>query len=133
MIKALQIFCGCCGRIFGVCRHCYRAQKYCSDYCRTAGYRQTHREAQSTYRQTDNGKQQHCEAEKRRRKKKKKELKRTRGISALIKACMCISMTIKSLFKNYDPERGKGNCSVCGKEFLITPNSIEVIDPYLLL
>jgi hypothetical protein len=60
-------------------------------------------------------------------------LKRTSGISGLIKVCMCFSMTIKSLFKNYDPERGKGNCSICGKEFLIRPNCIETIDPWLLL
>ena len=129
MIEALRIFCGCCGRIFGICRPCYRGQRYCSDQCRTAGYQQTHREAQSNYRQRDKGKLQHCESEKRRRKRKKEELKTTKGISAIIKeACMCVSMTIKSLFKNYDPERGKGNCSICGKDFLISPNCIEIVD-----
>jgi hypothetical protein len=60
-------------------------------------------------------------------------LKKTRGISGLIKACVCFSMTIKSLFKNYDPERGKGICSICGKDFLISSNCIETIDPWLLL
>jgi hypothetical protein len=129
MIKALKIFCGCCGRIFGVCRDCYRGHKYCSDHCRIAGYLQSHLEAQGRYRQTGKGKQQHCESEKRRRKKKKKELKTTRAISGLKKACMCFSMTIKSLFKNYDSEKGKGNCSICGKDFLISSNCIEIIDP----
>ena len=128
MIKALQIFCGCCGRIFGVCRDCYRGHKYCSDACRIAGYYQSHREAQSNYRQTGKGRKQHSESEKRRRKRKKTELKRIRVIGSLKKACMCFSMTIKSLFKNYDPERGKGNCLNCGKGFLISSNSIEIID-----
>ena len=132
MIKALQIFCGCCGRIFGICRHCYRGQKYCSDQCRTAGYHQTHREAQSNYRQTGKGKKQHCESEKRRRERKKEELKRTWGIGGLKKACMCFSMIIKSLFKNYDPQRGKGNCSICGKGFVLSSNCIEIIEPWPL-
>ena len=132
MIKALQIFCGCCGRIFGVCRDCYRGHKYCSDACRIAGYYQSHREAQSNYRQTGKGKKQHCESEKRRRERKKEELKRTWGISGLKKACMCFSMIIKSLFKNYDPERGKGNCSICGKGFVLSSNCIEIIEPWPL-
>ena len=132
MIKALQIFCGCCGRIFGICRDCYRGHRYCSDACRIAGYHQSHREAQSSYRQTGKGKAQHCESEKRRRKKRKQELKRTRLIGGLKKACMCFSMTIKSLFKNYDPERGKGNCSICGKAFVLSSNCIEIIEPWPL-
>ena len=77
MIEALQIFCGCCGRIFGVCRDCYRGHKYCSDACRTAGYYQNRRKAQSNYRQTGKGKEQHSESEKRRRERKKTELKRS--------------------------------------------------------
>ena len=132
MIEALQIFCGCCGRIFGVCRDCYRGHKYCSDACRTAGYYQNRRKAQSNYRQTGKGKEQHSESEKRRRERKKTELKRTRVIGRLKKACMCFSMIIKSLFKNYDPERGKGNCSICGKGFLISSNRIEIIEPWPL-
>ena len=132
MIKALQIFCGCCGRIFGVCRDCYRGHKYCSDACRIAGYHHSHREAQSNYRQTGKGKKQHCESEKRRRERKKEELKRTWGIGGLKKACMCFSMTIKSLFKNYDRERRKGNCSICGKGFVLSSNCIEIIEPWPL-
>ena len=132
MIEALRIFCGCCGRIFGVCRDCYRGHKYCSDACRIAGYHQSHREAQSNYRQTGKGKKQHCESEKRRRERKKQELKRTWGISGLKKACMCFSMVIKSLFKNYDPERGKGNCSICGKDLVLSSNCIEIIEPWPL-
>jgi hypothetical protein len=56
-------------------------------------------------------------------------LKKNRGIRGLIKACMCFSMTIKSLFKNYDPERGKGICSICGKGFVFSSNCIEIIEP----
>ena len=102
MIKALQIFCGCCGRIFGVCRDCYRGHKYCSDDCRKAGYDQTHREAQSSYRKTAKGKEQHIKSEKKRRKNKK--LKRTKIINSVMNACMCFSMAIKSLFLNYNPD-----------------------------
>jgi hypothetical protein len=57
-------------------------------------------------------------------------LKKTKAISGLIKVCVCFSMTIKSLFKNYDPERGKGICSICGKGFVFSPNCIEIIEPY---
>jgi len=129
MIKALKIFCGCCGRIFGVCRDCYRGQRYCSDDCRIAGYLQTHREAQGNYRQTDKGKKQHIKSEKKRRKNKNKELKRPKIINSVINACMCFSMTIKSLFLNYNPDRGVGSCAICGKDFVISSNFIEIIDP----
>jgi hypothetical protein len=56
-------------------------------------------------------------------------LKKNRSIRGLRKACMCFSMTIKSLFKNYDPERGKGICSICGKGFVFSSNCIEIIEP----
>ncbi len=41
-------------------------------------------------------------------------------------------MTIKSLFKNYAPEKGKGNCSVGGKGFVLSSNCIEIIEPWPL-
>ena len=127
MIQAVQIFCGCCGTIFGICRQCYRNQRYCNDQCRIAGYQQNHREAQCRYMKKDIGKKQHSEAEKRRRKRKKEGAKKKESI--LTKTCMCLSMLIKSLFLNYNPFKKKGNCILCGKDFDINEICIEVIEP----
>ena len=63
----VRIECGWCHLIFCVCRRCFRGQSYCSDECRIAGRRKSHREAQRRYRQTPKGRKKHSEAENRRR------------------------------------------------------------------
>ena len=62
-----KVKCRWCGKIFFVCRCCWRGQGYCSDECRGSSKRKAHQEAQKKYRQTQKGKNQHCEAENRRR------------------------------------------------------------------
>jgi len=108
----LWICCNCCGAVFHLCSCCYRGQVYCSQKCRTAGYRQIHSEAQKQYRQTEKGKKQHCEAEKRRRKRSK-----SAGIieKTISKTCMCLSMILQFLFKKDVNEEGQTKCSICGK------------------
>ena len=49
VVIAVQIGCSCCGRMFAICKSCYRNQKYCSDECRKAGYQERHRIAQRKY------------------------------------------------------------------------------------
>ncbi len=72
-----EVNCRWCGEIFYICRSCWRGQAYCSDQCREAGKRKTRREAQKRYRETEKGKNQHCEAENRRRMGLSKKNKRT--------------------------------------------------------
>ena len=108
-----RFFCKCCGIIFHLGRCCYRGQVYCSKTCRKAGYRQVHAKAQRKYSQTDKGKKQHKEAESRRRKRSKEH----GSVKNMIKkSCICLAMTIRSIFKADVP--GKDNeckCDSCQK------------------
>jgi len=62
-----QVRCRWCGKIFYICRSCFRGQAYCTDECREARNRIAHRKAQKEYRKTAKGKKAHREAENRRR------------------------------------------------------------------
>lgn len=115
MLCGVQIICACCGAFFGVCRPCYRGQVYCSNECRISGTRERRREAWRRYRQKEKGWKQHCEAEARRRKRIKQSEQKYPNM--IVKSCMCLAMRIKMLFKNIDPLRKKGKCSVCGCYF----------------
>ena len=61
------ISCRRCGRIFYICRSCWRGQAYCCDACRRNSQREAHRLAQQRYRQTAKGREVHRQAERRRR------------------------------------------------------------------
>lgn len=65
LLKAVS--CRCCGRIFYICRSCWRGQAYCSNRCRQYAQREAHRLAQQRYRQTEKGRAAHRQAERRRR------------------------------------------------------------------
>ena len=71
-MKLISVFCRWCNAGFCVCRRCWRGQAYCSNECRKAAKRKSHREAQRRYRQTEKGKKAHRLAENRRRKRKKR-------------------------------------------------------------
>ena len=66
----ITIECRYCHQQFGLCRSCYRGQRYCCDQCRKRARRKANRLAQQRYRQTDKGRKAHREAENRRRQKK---------------------------------------------------------------
>jgi len=53
--------------ICGICRHCFRNHKYCSDECRRAGYLENHRKAQKKYSSKKEVKKKHAEDMKKRR------------------------------------------------------------------
>lgn len=113
----IRIYCGCCGRIFYVCRKCYRGQIYCCKECRKAGYREIHREAQRRYRQTGRGKEKHQKAERKRRMKRK-----GCGLAQILyRTCMCISMLIRSMFSKGEDDASEktGCCDFCGASGLI--------------
>jgi len=109
----LKIYCGCCGKVFSICRCCHRGHKYCCDECRIIGFRQVHLEAQKKYRQTPKGKKQHSESEKRRRLRKKRKGKLT---AVTHKICMCLAMVLKSLFQEGDGGQKTGHCLMCSAE-----------------
>ena len=67
ILLLIQIRCRWCRLVFCICRSCFRGQAYCSNPCRIAGKRNSHREAQRRYRRTAKGKKAHREAETRRR------------------------------------------------------------------
>ena len=73
-MKLIRVFCRWCNIGFCVCRCCWRGQAYCSDVCRNAARRASHRKAQQRYRQTEKGKKSHRLAENRRRHRKNKPL-----------------------------------------------------------
>jgi hypothetical protein len=55
-IKLLEEKCRTCGRVFYICRACYRGQVYCSHLCRCKGYRENQRRARKKYRSSQKGK-----------------------------------------------------------------------------
>jgi len=63
----LEITCRWCGRIFCLCRQCWRGHAYCCRGCSSAGKYQVHREAQRRYRKTFKGREAHRKAQRRRR------------------------------------------------------------------
>lgn len=65
LLKAVS--CRWCGRIFYICRSCWRGQAYCRNSCRHHSRREAHQSAQQRYRQTAKGRETHRQAEKRRR------------------------------------------------------------------
>ncbi len=90
MIKQLKIlYCHCCGHIFVLCAHCYRGHKYCSQDCRIAAQRESHRKAQQKYRSTEKGRIYHRDYEKLRRMGKSKG--KIKGISKTIIVQCCES------------------------------------------
>ena len=117
-INILKIYCNCCGKIFYMCRRCYRGHCYCSLECRISGYLQSHRDAQAKYRKTPKGKEQHRSAEERRRDRKENNNK---WIQLFKQSCMCLSMVLKSLYKSDQIEEKEhiGYCDKCGQQGII--------------
>jgi len=114
MIKLLiiRIICKCCGRIFNICRRCYRRQVYCSDECRRAGYLERHRAAQQKYQKSIKGKNKRNEAAKRRRKGQKKY---TGTLRKLMQTCKELMKLIVSKGKRNEDGQNK-KCHICGLE-----------------
>lgn len=50
-----------CRALFYICSQCYRGQRYCSSYCRTQARREQLHRAKRKYRQTPEGRQDHCD------------------------------------------------------------------------
>ncbi len=65
LLKAVS--CRRCGRVFYICRSCWRGQAYCRSSCRKKSQREAHRLAQQRYRRTAKGRETHRQAERRRR------------------------------------------------------------------
>ncbi len=64
-----EIECNYCHSPFYLCRKHYHGHRYCSDECRKAFRGESHRESQSKYRTSGNGRKKNSEGAKRRRKK----------------------------------------------------------------
>jgi len=119
LVPLLEVSCRCCGRLFCVCRCCWRGQRYCCDRCRESARQKAHRESQRRYRQTEKGRKNHREAEKRRRmglSKKSEEIvddagttqshRRHRMESEELKECIARARKLGYRV---------GRCHVCGR------------------
>jgi hypothetical protein len=110
----IEIECRWCHLPFCICRRCYRGHVYCSDECRIAGKRRSHRKSQRKYRQSSKGKKTHCEAENRRRhglsqkNKKKMDDGTSTGSS---KGCKVLSASVQTTPLGLG---GIGCCHFCG-------------------
>ncbi len=63
-----EIECNFCHSPFYLCRKHYRGHRYCSDECRKAFRGESHRESQTKYRTSGDGRKKNSEGAKRRRK-----------------------------------------------------------------
>ena len=107
-----EIECKHCHQVFFMCQSCYRGHVYCSDECRIAGRRRSHRESQRKYRQSPKGKKAHREAENRRRYglSQKNQKKMDDGTSTgLSKGCKVVSAGVQSILSSRI-----GRCHFCG-------------------
>ena len=107
LIKKIE--CQCCGRIFEICRKCYKGHVYCSKKCRRAGYIERHREAQRRYQKTRKGKKTRNNAANRRRYGGKNYVGVLRK---MIKTCLAL-INLNAYKEKESKEQGK--CSICGK------------------
>ena len=105
-----RIKCQCCGRVFEICRRCYRRQVYCSEKCRRSGYIERHRIAQRKYQKSLKGKNKRNEAGKRRRKGRKKY---TGALRHILQTCRELIIIKQNIMKNSGNKRGK--CIKCGE------------------
>lgn len=110
-----QKICNCCGRIFFVCRRCYRGHVYCSEKCRKTGYLERHRERQKKYQNSEKGKKTRSRAGKRRRKGRKKS---TGVFISLMMTCVCLMMLFTPPDEKYDDKNFERyeTCAICKKE-----------------
>lgn len=66
--------CKCCGKIFVICKHCYRGHKYCTDSCRVEGYELSRKRARNKYNSSLEAKLDHRDRSQRYRLKNKKSV-----------------------------------------------------------
>ncbi len=110
----IKIECRWCHLLFCICRRCFRGQAYCSDECRIAGKRRSHRESQRRYRQSPKGKKAHREAENRRRYglSQENQKKMDDGTSTgLSRGCKVLSASVQSILLGLGRT---GRCHCCG-------------------
>ncbi len=109
-ILLCEFECAHCRHLFYQCRGCYRGHKYCSDQCRKTAQRQSHRQAQRQYRQTEKGRAAHRKAERRRRLGKSRKKIRSEKTMADEGTTTALSQTtLCSTVSNQTP-----HCRFCG-------------------
>ncbi len=67
-VLLIEIECKHCKTHFYMCRGCYRGHVYCSSKCRLKAYAIAHRESQSNYRTSDEGREKNRISEQNRRR-----------------------------------------------------------------
>lgn len=116
MIKQLKIvYCRCCGLIFGLCAHCYRGHRYCSEECRIASQRESHRKAQKKYRNTEKGRAYHRNYERQRRMGKSKGRGKGKVKTIIIQCCRSSVNRARDFVKKGVLLGEKDFCHLCGR------------------
>lgn len=122
MLKLIGVICRWCKTAFSVCRRCFRGQVYCSDACRIAGNRRSHRKAQQRYRQTPKGKKSHSLTENRRRHRKNAPTSKKMDDQTTSPPFFRIRVSVRkknsALFEPDFPSR----CHFCGRPGRIVPH-----------
>ena len=106
-ILLCEIECKHCHLLFYVCQSCFHGQCYCSPFCRITTQKQAHCNAQQKYRQTDKGRANHCQSEKRRRTHQNKNNSKTVDDRGTTRPCRYIKL-YKTVIKK-TPQ-----CHFCG-------------------
>lgn len=106
-IPLCKIECKHCHLQFYICQSCFHGQCYCSTACRTTVQNQAHCKAQQKYRQTDKGREQHRQGEKRRRAKKIQE--NTKSVADRGTTPPCFHIKLYQISQNQVPR-----CHFCG-------------------
>jgi len=72
-MELYAIVCRACHALFHIHRCCYRGHAYCGDACRAIGRRWTANTANRTYRESDEGRLDHQDAERARRARRRED------------------------------------------------------------
>jgi len=70
-VPLLRRICLRCGATFGVCRSCFRGQRYCSDSCRTQARAEQRRESNRRHQRSPEGRDNHRDRQRDYRKRLK--------------------------------------------------------------
>ncbi len=122
-IPLCEIQCKHCHLQFYICQSCFHGQCYCCITCRTTAQNQAHCKAQQKYRQTDQGRENHRQGERRRRALQNKNNVKTVDDRGTTMPCRCIKLYETFVIKtprcrfcgafgfvvNHFPHRGYGS------------------------
>ena len=111
-----------CGRVFIICRSCYRGHRYCSEPCRKRARLQQTRAANRRHQSSPEGRRDHCDAQRRYRQRcRARSIPRPAQEESVTDQCSLLNLSPPS--SDCDPAPTQLHCRICGR-------SVRFLNPY---